>query len=91
MEMHIIHYLFLYVLEARASMPGMMDTVLNLGMNDEVAKGFTEATQNPRFVYDSYRRLFKCLLMLLWDSQKAHLNICLIKSKKKKVLNLILI
>ena len=37
---------------ARASMPGMMDTVLNLGMNDEVAKGFTEVTNNPRFVYD---------------------------------------
>ena len=44
---------------ARASMPGMMDTVLNLGMTDEVAKGFTEATNNPRFVYDSYRRFIQ--------------------------------
>ena len=44
---------------ARASMPGMMDTVLNLGLNDEVAKGFTKATNNPRFVYDSYRRFIQ--------------------------------
>ncbi len=44
---------------ARASMPGMMDTVLNLGLNDEVAVGFTEATNNRRFVYDSYRRFIQ--------------------------------
>ena len=44
---------------ARASMPGMMDTVLNLGLNDEVAKGFAEATNNARFVYDSYRRFIQ--------------------------------
>ena len=44
---------------ARASMPGMMDTVLNLGLNDEVAKGFSEVTNNPRFVYDSYRRFIQ--------------------------------
>ena len=41
---------------ARASMPGMMDTILNLGLNDEVAEGMVAKTQNPRFVYDSYRR-----------------------------------
>ncbi|RKV70242.1 MAG: pyruvate, phosphate dikinase, partial [Alloprevotella sp.] len=41
---------------ARASMPGMMDTILNLGLNDEVAKGLVEKTNNPHFVYDSYRR-----------------------------------
>ncbi len=41
---------------ARASMPGMMDTILNLGMNDVVAEGLIEKTKNPRFVYDSYRR-----------------------------------
>ena len=44
---------------ARASMPGMMDTVLNLGLNDEVAAGFAEVTANPRFVYDSYRRFIQ--------------------------------
>ena len=41
---------------ARASMPGMMDTILNLGLNDEVAAGMVAKTNNPHFVYDSYRR-----------------------------------
>ena len=41
---------------ARASMPGMMDTILNLGLNDSVAEGLIQKTGNPRFVYDSYRR-----------------------------------
>ncbi len=41
---------------ARASMPGMMDTILNLGLNDEVAEGLVAKTGNPHFVYDSYRR-----------------------------------
>ena len=41
---------------ARASMPGMMDTILNPGLNDEVAAGMVEKTGNPHFVYDSYRR-----------------------------------
>ncbi|MCI6349454.1 MAG: pyruvate, phosphate dikinase [Tenericutes bacterium] len=44
---------------ARASMPGMMDTVLNLGLNDEVAESFSTVTNNPRFVYDSYRRFIQ--------------------------------
>ena len=44
---------------ARASMPGMMDTILNLGMNDEVAEGFSKVTNNKRFVYDSYRRFIQ--------------------------------
>ena len=42
---------------AKFSMPGMMDTILNLGINDEVAEGLVEFTGDPRFVYDSYRRL----------------------------------
>ncbi len=42
---------------AKFSMPGMMDTVLNIGLNDETAKGMVAATGNDRFVYDSYRRL----------------------------------
>ncbi len=41
---------------ARASMPGMMDTILNLGLNDVVAEGMCKKTKNPHFVYDSYRR-----------------------------------
>ena len=44
---------------AKFSMPGMMDTILNLGMNDEVAEGLVELTGDPRFVYDSYRRLIQ--------------------------------
>ena len=41
---------------ARASMPGMMDTILNLGLNDKVVEGLVKKTNNPRFVWDSYRR-----------------------------------
>lgn len=41
---------------ARASMPGMMDTILNLGLNDEVVEGLSKKTNNPRFAWDSYRR-----------------------------------
>ncbi len=41
---------------ARASMPGMMDTILNLGLNDEVVEGLARKTDNPRFAYDAYRR-----------------------------------
>ena len=41
---------------ARASMPGMMDTILNLGLNDEVVEGMIRKTGNPRFAWDSYRR-----------------------------------
>ena len=44
---------------APISMPGMMDTILNLGLNDEVCEGFVKITNNPRFVYDSYRRFIQ--------------------------------
>ena len=44
---------------AKFSMPGMMDTILNLGMNDKVARGMVELTGDARFVYDSYRRLIQ--------------------------------
>ena len=44
---------------ARASMPGMMDTVLNLGLNDEIAESFAKKINNKRFVYDSYRRFIQ--------------------------------
>src|SRR5207245_4952847 len=42
---------------AAVSMPGMMDTILNVGLNDEAVRGLAETTGNPRFAYDSYRRL----------------------------------
>src|SRR4051812_48547267 len=44
---------------AAVSMPGMMDTILNLGLNDEAAEGLATRTGNPRFAYDSYRRLIQ--------------------------------
>jgi len=44
---------------AAISMPGMMDTILNLGLNDTAVEGLAEATGNPRFAYDSYRRLIQ--------------------------------
>ncbi len=44
---------------ARVSMPGMMDTILNVGLNDEVVKGIAALTQNERFAYDAYRRLIQ--------------------------------
>ncbi|GFR34498.1 pyruvate, phosphate dikinase [Thermobrachium celere] len=44
---------------ARASMPGMMDTILNLGLNDETVEGLTKLTNNERFAYDSYRRFIQ--------------------------------
>ena len=44
---------------ARASMPGMMDTILNLGLNDEVVEVFAKKTKNPRFAYDCYRRFIQ--------------------------------
>ena len=72
---------------ARASMPGMMDTILNLGMNDDVAEGFSEVTNNKRFVMILIVVLFRCLLMLLWNFQSLLLKESLMQLKKKRVLN----
>ena len=44
---------------ARASMPGMMDTILNLGLNDQTVEGLAKSSNNPRFAWDSYRRFIK--------------------------------
>lgn len=55
---------------ARASMPGMMDTVLNLGINDEVAEGLIALTKNPRFVYDSYRRFIQMFSDVVMELDK---------------------
>ena len=51
---------------ARASMPGMMDTILNLGLNDAVVDGLVKKTGNARFAYDSYRRFVQCTATLYW-------------------------
>ena len=44
---------------ARVSMPGMMDTILNLGLNDQTVEGLAKASNNPKFAYDSYRRFIQ--------------------------------
>ncbi len=69
---------------ARASMPGMMDTVLNLGLNDEVAVGFTEATSNKRFVYDSYRRFIQMFADVVKGYPKSSFERHLDKVKEEK-------
>ena len=69
---------------ARASMPGMMDTVLNLGLNDEVAVGFTEATNNKRFVYDSYRRFIQMFADVVKGYPKSSFERHLDKVKEEK-------
>ena len=69
---------------ARASMPGMMDTVLNLGMNDEVAKGFADTTQNPRFVYDSYRRFIQMFADVVMGFPKSSFERLFDKIKEEK-------
>jgi pyruvate,orthophosphate dikinase len=48
---------------ARASMPGMMDTILNLGLNDTTIQGLINKNHNERFAWDSYRRFVQCILM----------------------------
>ena len=52
---------------ARASMPGMMDTILNLGLNDTVVEGLARLTDNPRFAYDSYRRFIQMFSDVVMD------------------------
>ncbi len=59
---------------ARDSMPGMMDTILNLGLNDETVKGLAEQTGNPRFAYDSYRRFIQMYGDVVMGIQKRHEN-----------------
>ena len=69
---------------ARASMPGMMDTVLNLGLNDTVAAGFSEVTGNPRFVYDSYRRFIQMFADVVMGFPKSSFERLFDKIKEEK-------
>lgn len=55
---------------ARASMPGMMDTILNLGLNDTVVEGLAKLTNNPRFAYDSYRRFIQMFSDVVMEVEK---------------------
>ena len=56
---------------ARASMPGMMDTILNLGLNDVAVEGFAKKTGNPRFAYDSYRRFIQMFSDVVMEVSKS--------------------
>ncbi|MCD8097881.1 MAG: pyruvate, phosphate dikinase [Lachnospiraceae bacterium] len=56
---------------ARASMPGMMDTILNLGLNDVAVEGFAKKTGNPRFAYDSYRRFIQMYSDVVMEVPKS--------------------
>jgi pyruvate,orthophosphate dikinase len=69
---------------ARVSMPGMMDTVLNLGLNDVTAKGLVEATSNPRFVYDSYRRFVQMYSDVVLGVEHADFEALIEAQKAKK-------
>ena len=57
---------------ARASMPGMMDTILNLGLNDETVEVMAKKTNNPRFAYDSYRRFIQMFADVVMEVEKRN-------------------
>ena len=59
---------------ARASMPGMMDTILNLGLNDETVVGLAKLTNNPRFAYDSYRRFIMMFADVVMGIDKSNFD-----------------
>jgi len=69
---------------ARASMPGMMDTILNLGLNDEVVEGLAALTQNPRFAYDSYRRFITMFSDVVMGIDKMEFERIMDEMKEKK-------
>ncbi len=69
---------------ARASMPGMMDTILNLGLNDVAVEGFAERTGNPRFAYDSYRRFIQMFSDVVMEIPKSFFERILDELKEAK-------
>ena len=69
---------------ARASMPGMMDTILNLGLNDEVVEAFAAKTNNPRFAYDSYRRFIQMYSDVVMEVGKKYFEQLIDEMKEKK-------
>ena len=69
---------------ARASMPGMMDTILNLGLNDEVVEGIAKLTENPRFAYDTYRRFIQMFADVVAEVPKEYFERAIDGMKKKK-------
>ena len=71
---------------ARASMPGMMDTILNLGLNDTVVEGLAAFTENPRFAYDSYRRFIQMFSDVVMELPKSAFEDMIDAKKKKRAL-----
>ena len=69
---------------ARASMPGMMDTILNLGLNDTAVEGFANKTGNPRFAYDSYRRFIQMFSDVVMEVPKPKFEAILDAVKEEK-------
>jgi len=69
---------------ARASMPGMMDTILNLGLNDTVVEGLAKFTNNPRFAYDSYRRFIQMFSDVVMELSKKRFEEIIDDVKEKK-------
>ncbi len=69
---------------ARASMPGMMDTILNLGLTDVAVEGFAKKTGNPRFAYDSYRRFIQMFSDVVMEISKSKFERVLDEIKEKK-------
>ena len=69
---------------ARASMPGMMDTILNLGLNDISVEGFAQKTGNPRFAYDSYRRFIQMFSDVVMEMSKSFFEGILDEIKQSK-------
>lgn len=69
---------------ARASMPGMMDTILNLGLNDVAVEGFAQKTGNPRFAYDSYRRFIQMYSDVVMEVSKTKFDAILESVKEAK-------
>lgn len=72
---------------SRASMPGMMDTVLNLGLNDETVEALASATQNPRFAWDSYRRFLQMYSDVVLDVPHDYFEEILDDYKLEQVLD----
>ena len=69
---------------AKFSMPGMMDTILNLGLNDKSVEGLAKRTNNPRFAYDSYRRLIQMFGSVVLDIPKHAFEEVFDGKKKQK-------
>ena len=69
---------------ARASMPGMMDTILNLGLNDVVVEAFAKKTKNPRFAWDSYRRFIQMYSDVVMEVGKKYFEELIDEMKKER-------